>query len=142
MDVLLTVAVIGVLAGLVVTPVQEAVSRYRLGAAAAMVASELRTARSLAMTHGSVVEVSFNRETRSLQVRDLADPSNPARHVKSLAEGVDFSSVPSVAIRFFPRGFVRGGTVALQNHYGDRLFVVLDPSGLSRVAGSEPNSTS
>ncbi len=144
MDVLMTVGLVAVVAGIAVTPFQEAVSRYRLNAAARTVATELRSARSLAQARGSIIEIDFDASARTLRAIDLSDPANPVRATKQLADGITFESVPGTNLRFFPRGSVRGGSVQLRNEYGHTVSVTMDASGRSTVSeraqGSSPQS--
>lgn len=131
---LLLVVVIGALLVTLATPsVQQTMRHYRLSASANLLASELETARLLAISRGAVYSLAVDAGTGSLQVVDPDDPENPPRVVRTLDPGIRFSEVPDQPVLFFSRGGARGGTFQLENERGRTVVIEVRASGLINV---------
>lgn len=132
LDLLMTMAILTVAAGLAIPAVSGVLTSYELNVAAQELASEMSAARALAVSRGSAYTVTFNVSSNSYQVIDISDPNNPTRVSRELEGDVVFQAVPQTAIRFDPRGLTSGGTVVLAGG-SDTLAVLVDPAGKATV---------
>ena len=95
LDLLLVGGLVGVLSAMAVVQVQDSVRDYQLIAQADELTAELNAARTIAVSRGTVIQVSISQQNNSLALYDATDPDNPVRYTKFLRNGVSFSSVPT-----------------------------------------------
>lgn len=133
MDLLLTMAIAGLLLSLSATPLLEGVGKYRLSSEAQEIVSKMERARMLALSQGSAYQVNIDAASQSLKIVDLSDPANPGLAAIQLRDGFAFSRVPSNPIRFLPRGYVRGGTIELTDQKGQAVSISVQASGKAHV---------
>ncbi len=131
-DLMATLLLVVVVAGLSVAPLRQSIDRYRISSEARRIATELQRARSLAQTKGSIFQVTIDSNSGSLQVTDLADASNQRAQLK-LRHGTTFESTPSNTLRLYPKGYARGGDIVLASPDGHRARVSLLASGRTQV---------
>jgi type II secretory pathway pseudopilin PulG len=128
-ELLALLAIVGVLAVIAIPSFSDAMDDYRLASSANLIASELQTARMLAVSRGAVFDIELNTGDRTVQVVDPEDPENPPRAAKELEKGVNLIAAPDPPVRFFPRGHARGGWITLQNEDGEVVSVQVQTSG-------------
>lgn len=134
LELLVIVMFVGVLGGLAVRPIQQGIQSYKIDRAASMMISQMRRAQSLSRVRGTVSDVFLNHTDGTIVIRDAADPSNLSQVVGQLEPGIVFRFVPSGPVRFFPRGFVRGGTIILGDRHGHVKSVSITASGRAEAS--------
>lgn len=119
MELMVTVAIMGVVAALAAPNFSGLYSRIQMRSVTEEMASELRLARQLAMTHRDRVRVVFDFEQRALEIQFLNGATT--RHVYRYADkGVDIEE-PSGGpeILFHPSGrSATATTVSLRSREG------------------------
>lgn len=134
-ELVIVLGVLVVIAAFAVPSIQGSMTEYRLTASANLVAQELDAARVLAISRGAIYEVQFTE--RAVSVIDTEDLTK-ARATKVLEEGVRVAVQPTAKIRFFPRGYARGGNLILQNEGGSLVRINVLASG--KIEVSRPSS--
>ncbi len=136
-----TVVMIGMVAATMVAPaIYDSVLRYRLVTAANALASELNAARVLSISSGSAHTISFDPQSRLLQVIDSAGTGDPARCAR-IESGISIH-MPQQSIRFSSRGIASGGSLQLVNSNGDVVVVEITSTGRTRVGRLRREGTS
>lgn len=139
-ELLLTVAIGGILLGLSATPLLESIQKYRLASEAQEIVSVMQRARMLALSQGSAFQVNIDTQAQALRIVDLSDPANPSLAARRLPEGYAFSVQPSNPIRFLPRGYVRGGTIELSDSKGRAITISVPASGEAQIGAVRNNA--
>ncbi len=132
-ELLLVVALVGIIASVTLPALNGTMSAYRLRASADIVASELDAARVMAISRGAVYEVHFGGN--QVWVTDPQDPDNPPRVAKNLETGV---TVTGSTIVFRPRGSAVGGSITIENLEHITTSVRVEVSG--KIVVVEPQS--
>jgi prepilin-type N-terminal cleavage/methylation domain-containing protein len=133
-ELLIVILLAGVILAIAVPEIRRSLASSRLRTSAVQLATELNYARTISVSRNSIYRVQFNNTNRTFQIVDLEDPENPPRIGKRLERGIAFSSVPADPVQFFPRGHARSGRVELSDAFGQRIAVVVQPSGMVEVA--------
>ena len=126
------------LSAVAVVQVQDSVRDYQLIAQADELTAELNAARTIAVSRGTVIQVSISQQNNSLALYDATDPDNPVRYTKFLRNGVSFSSVPSDSITFSSRGIATTGAFTLTGNSGS-VTITVDASGKASRSPMEVN---
>ena len=108
---------------------QHSVASYRLLSCANMVAGELSAGRTMAISRAAVHEVTLDTINNTIQITDPDDANNAPRMMKFLDSGITFALVPDPTISFFGRGLARGGTIVLENEFGDPTSITVTAGG-------------
>lgn len=129
-ELVLVLALAGILLALAVPPLAGALDRIEVGAAAGHIAAAHQRARIMAITQSRVVVLSIDSATLSIRPRNLATPlwSEPG----PAASGVSLAG-PTRQFTFSPQGFSLGfsnATMHLSRGAASRTVVV---SRLGRV---------
>ena len=138
LELLIAVALAGVLSAVAVPAVQRQVERWRLGAAARQVVMDLKVARGRAILGGAAQRVHFAVPGGSYQLERQRPggayaPTGPATRLPDGVRVVDCTAAGD-GIGFRPRGHaITFGTVTLRNASGDERQVVVDIAGRLRV---------
>jgi type II secretory pathway pseudopilin PulG len=132
-ELIILVALILGLVAIAVPSIGRYSTAYHLTSSANLLADELNTARTLAVSRGTAYAMRFDASGNSFQVIDPADPLHPPRAVKQLEQGITFRRLPDSTITFFARGHAWGGTVEIQNAAGEWLSVRVSSSGRVQV---------
>jgi type II secretory pathway pseudopilin PulG len=106
---------------------------YHLTSSANLLADELNTARTLAVSRGTALTMVFDSTRNTFRVVDPADPENPPRALKQLEQGITFRRLPDSTITFFARGHAWGGSIEIQNTEGEWLNIRVTSSGRVQV---------
>jgi general secretion pathway protein H len=129
MELVVVLALIAVAAALVAPAVGRTAEDVMARAEVASVAAVLRGAREQAVTRQEIVEVSLDRDARSLLLRragrDGLD-APPARRAFAALLRVDSAATPS-AITFLPQGMSSGGRLTVETAGPRRYVVTVDP---------------
>jgi prepilin-type N-terminal cleavage/methylation domain-containing protein len=133
-ELLIVVAIIGLLSSIAVPSLNRSMTLYRLTASASIICEELDAARVLAISRGTTYELRVANGGRAIQIIDRADPSNPPRVAKQLEPGVNITFSPAQPIRFFPRGFAGAGDLLIQGTDGRVMRVSVRTSGKIEVS--------
>jgi prepilin-type N-terminal cleavage/methylation domain-containing protein len=138
LELLVAVALVGVLAAIAVPSFQRQIERWRLGAAARQLVMDLKVARSRAIVGGAAQRVHFTVPGGSYQL-ERQRPGGAYAAVGSatlLPDGVRVVDCTAAGdgIGFRPRGHaITFGSVTLRNASGDERRVVVDIAGRMRV---------
>jgi Tfp pilus assembly protein FimT len=137
-ELLIAVALAGVLGAVAVPAVQRQLDRWRLGAAARQVVMDLKLARARAIASGAAQRVRFAVPGGSYQHERQRPgggyaPYGPATALPDGVRVVDCTATGD-GIGFRPRGHaITFGTVTLLGAAGDQRQVVVDIAGRMRV---------
>jgi type II secretory pathway pseudopilin PulG len=132
-ELLILVALAVGLVAIAVPSIGRMSTAYHLTSSANLLADELNTARTLAVSRSTAYAMQFNANRNSFQVVDPADLANPPRAVKQLEQGITFRRLPESTITFFARGHAWGGSVEIQNTAGEWLSIRVSSSGRVQV---------
>jgi type IV fimbrial biogenesis protein FimT len=135
MEIMVTVAVVGIIAGLAVPNFLSWHSRIQSGSALEEIASELRLARQLAITRRERVRIVFDGEQQSLSAYLVN--SETLHHVYSYADKGIVVDEPSAGpdLLFHPSGrTATATTIRLRDRLGDMRTMTVSMTG--RVSGS------
>lgn len=138
LELLVAVALLGVLAAVGVPSVQRQIERWRIGAAARQVVMDLKAARGRAILGGAAYRVHFTVPGDRYQLeRQRAGGTYAAVSPPVLLpHGVRVVDCTATAdgIGFRPRGHaITFGTVTVRNGSGDERRVIVDIAGRIRV---------
>ncbi|HEY3128770.1 MAG TPA: GspH/FimT family pseudopilin [Acidobacteriota bacterium] len=114
LELVLVVAVIGIIVAIAVPSIQSSTSSYNVTTGADQLAGEIQTGRLLAVTRNATLQMIFDASKGTYQVTDPDDPDNPPRSQKSLPTGVTFQQAPA-SLTFYSRGNSPGGTIQIGN---------------------------
>lgn len=138
LELLIAVALAGVLSAAAVPAVQRQLERWRLGAAARQVVMDLKVARGRAILGGATQRLRFAVPGASYQLErqrpgGVYAASGPPTPLPDGVRVVDCTAAGD-GIGFRPRGHaITFGTVTLRNASGDERQVVVDIAGRLRV---------
>lgn len=136
-ELLIVILIVTILVVLAVPTAMRTIASYRLHSSANLVASELGKARSMAISGSLALELLTDSSADRLQIVDPSDEQSPPRAERSLDGGIHFGSTPPQAIRFFPRGNARGGSLELRDEFAQRIVITVHASGLVDVGEVE-----
>lgn len=134
LDLLIVIGIVLILATISVQPIRQGIQAYKVDQAINLTLSKLERARSLAQSRNTIAEVQLNSEAGTIQIVDTADRSNNAEVALVLETGVSLKEMPKASIRFFPRGYARGGTITLGDDYGHLKSITITASGSMEVS--------
>lgn len=138
LELLVAVALAGVLGAVAVPEARRQLERWRLSAAARQVVMDLKVARARAIAGGAAQRVHFAVPGGSYQ-HERQRPGGayaPIGPVTALPDGVRVVDCTAAGdgIGFRPRGHaISFGTVTLRDAVGDERLVVVDIAGRMRV---------
>ena len=138
LELLIAVALIGVLGAVAVPAVQRQVERWRIGAAARQVVMDLKVARGRAIVGATAHRLRFAVPGAHYQLERQRPGGAYAAAAPAtlLPEGVQIADCTAAGdgIGFRPRGHaITFGTLVLRNASGDERRVVVDIAGRMRV---------
>jgi type IV fimbrial biogenesis protein FimT len=119
MEVMVVIAIIGILCAVATPNMIKWLPKQRVGSAARDVKSALEFARSNAIKRNTVVRVDFDWANDSLKVVEVADSVETTLRSRRLPGDVDFYDIDlGVSVTFDGHGFAsQSGWVAVQNAY-------------------------
>lgn len=129
-ELLIVAAVVVVMGSIGVPQLRQSMAAYRLTASTNLVSAELSAAREMSMTRANIHQLAIINES-TIVIIDPNDPSpipNAPRPQAQLDSGVIIRG-PYPTIRFFARGLAQGGTVILENEFGDQRRVAVSDGG-------------
>ncbi len=140
MQILLVIAIMGIVASIALPRFDRVMQHQRLNSEARQLAGEMRLARQEAITTGISTQVEFYYFANFYQVK------NKPRHY--LPTGISYKAKPSfvhpdsprIYCNFAPSGVPSpGGTVCLSNLNQDLVYVIVNlPAGRVRISDSPP----
>ena len=130
-EVCVVICLIGVLVGLAAPQLASAGMRLRERAAVAEFASELRTARMLALTHRKKIDVHIAPDGRSVRVASVSDPDSILRTYPFPPGSVSVEGwAPERTLRFQPNGrSASPATLILRGREGARWEMTVSIAG-------------
>ena len=128
-ELMMLVSIISIVTTMAVPQLRQSMAGYRLLSSANLVATELNSGRTMAISRASVHQVTLDSVNNTIQITDLNDANNAPRIEKFLDSGITFTSVPTPTILFYGRGLARGETIEIQNEYGASKFITVTASG-------------
>ncbi len=128
-ELMLLMMVITLILSMGIPQLRQSVASYRLVSCANMVAGELSAGRTMAISRATVHEVTLDTINNTIQITDPDDANNAPRMMKYLDSGITFTLVPDPTISFFGRGLARGGTIVLENEFGDPTSITVTAGG-------------
>jgi len=128
-ELMMLVSVISIITTMAVPQLRHSMADYRLVSSANLVAIELNSGRTMAISRASVHQVTLDAVNNTIQITDLNDANNAPRIAKFLDSGITFSSVPNPTILFYGRGLARGQTIEIQNEFGTSKSITVTASG-------------
>ena len=128
-ELMMLVSVISIITTMAVPQLKQSMADYRLVSSANLVAIELNSGRTMAISRASVHQVTLDAVNNTIQITDLNDANNAPRIEKSLDSGIIFSNVPNPTILFYGRGLARGETIEIQNEFGASKSITVTASG-------------
>lgn len=130
---LMVVGIVAIIVFSVAVPtINRSMAASKLSSAALQLATDLEFARSAAMSRNSIYRLQLFTAEDMFQVID-AELGDLLQAPRELERGISILSTPANPIRFFSRGYARGGTVTLQNEFGETITVTVRPSGMVEV---------
>ncbi len=138
LELVIAVALVGVLSAVAVPSVQRQIALWRIGAAARQVVMDLKSARARAIAGGAAERVHFAVPGGTYQLERQRPGGSyaaiaPATRLPDGVRVVDCTATGD-GIGFRPRGYAMTfGTVTLRNASGDERRVVVDIAGRMRV---------
>ncbi len=128
-ELMLLMMVMALILSMGIPQLRYSVAAYRLVSCANMVAGELSAGRTMAISRSTVHEVTLDTINHTIQITDPDDADNAPRIMKFLDSGITFALVPDPTISFFGRGLARGGTIVLENEFGDPTSITVTAGG-------------
>jgi len=137
-ELLVVLAVAGILAGLTIVGFATLLPKYRLDGAAATVRSDLYSAKIQAANAKRQYRVSFNANGYSIQQGDKSTGSTIWTHVSSRQITNEYSGVTidmgsTSNPTFQPRGTATNDTIVVQNDRGDTRTITITLAGRVKV---------
>lgn len=128
--------VVGIVAIIVfsvaVPTINRSMAASKLSSAALQLATDLEFARSAAMSRNSIYRLQLFTAEDKFQVID-SELGDLLQSPRELERGISISTTPMNPIEFFSRGYASGGTVTLQNDFGESITVTVRPSGMVEI---------
>lgn len=137
-ELLVVVAIIGVIAGIGSVSLYQLLPHYRLNGAVRDLVSDLRWARSLAITSGEKVNLLLDPSNERYHLEKTSDPGTPINGIREYTKaypGVDLvSSSGGNQITFEPRGTTASWTtIKIRNSMGEERKITVIVTGRIKI---------
>jgi len=137
-ELLIIVAIMGVLSSIGIPSFYKQILHYRLNGAVRDLVSDLRWARSLAITSGEKVNLLLDPSNERYYIEKTSNPQNPIngiREYKNAYPGVDIvSSSGGNQITFEPRGTTASWTtIKIRNSIGEERKITVIATGRIKI---------
>jgi len=134
LELVVTIAVIGVMASIAIPSFSSWIPNYRLRNAAMDLHSNLQLAKMQAIRDNSTCSIEFDEEAQSYQLRDNADTEIKTVNLASYGSDITFGHGPAPTgedieyegsrVTFDSQGMGQSGYIYLENKKKDRCFRV------------------
>lgn len=137
-ELMIVISVIGIMAGIGLVSLNQQLPHYRLNGAVRELVSDLRWARSLAITSGEKVNLLLNPLNDKYHIEKASSPGTPINGIRDYRQnypGVDLiGSSGGDIIAFEPRGTTASWTtIRLRNSLGEERRITVIATGRIKI---------